>query len=113
MGYREGELAAHQRSVKILFEIAHLLLERVLAVGLHARPGRWPSGTTWHEPHQGSFQGLTAHLMQARRTNAELLACLVDGHVARERSEHGAQPLLQILGPLDAVDVAEPNGRTP
>ena len=110
---RKGELAAHQRPVKIRFELAHPLLKCVLTVGRRADRGRGPSGTARHETRQGSFKCLAAHRVQARRTNAEMLACLVDAHLPCERTEHGTQTLFEIRGPFDAVDVPEPNGRTP
>jgi hypothetical protein len=113
MRHREGEFAAHERPAKIRFELVHPLLERVLALGLHAHPGRGPSGAARHESRQGAFKRLAAHRVQARRTNAKMLAGLLDGHLARERGEYGAQALFQICGPFDAIDMSEPDGRTP
>jgi hypothetical protein len=110
---RKGEFAPHQRPVKIRFELAHPLLECVLTGGRRAHPDRGPSGTARHETRQGSLKRLAAHLVQTRRTNAEMLAGLLDGHLARERGKHGAQALFEICGPFDSVDVSEPDGRTP
>ena len=86
--------------MKISFELAHPLLECVLTVGRR------------HETRHGSFKRLATHLVQARRTNAEMLACLLDGHLAREGGKHGPEALFEICGPFDSVDMSEPDGRT-